>query len=293
MERKSSMDLPGALGMTGFATILAFNQVVVKLVNTGIAPVFGAGLRSALALCVLGIWCLVRGRRISGLRRSFWPGMMLGTFFGVEFLLLFVALDLTTVARSSIVFYSMPVWLAVIAHFLLPGERLTPRRGIGLVLAMAGVALALYQPGGGGIGWGELAALAATLLWAGIALIVRLTAVSTLEAESQLFWQLSVSAVILLVVAPFFGPLLRDPGLWHWAGMGFQAVIVASLGFLFWLSLMRIYPASDIAAFSFLSPVLSVGMGWLILGEKLVPNVLSALVLVAVGVLLITLRRRR
>lgn len=295
MERKDAIDLAGAVGLVVFATVLAFNQVVIKVTNAGFGPVFAAGLRSALALGVLGLWLWFRGRRLEGLRRTFWPGLLLGGLFTVEFIFLFIALDLTTVSRVSILFYSMPVWLALIAHFSLPGETLSWRRAFGLALAMAGVVWALFDPDSREAGslTGDVLALLSAFAWAGIALTVRLTRVSELKPESQLFWQLSVSAVGLLAVAPMFGELIRTPTALHLAGLAFQAVFVASLGFLFWLRLMAIYPASDIAAFSFLSPVLAVGLGWLLLNEPVGPGFLGAMCLVAVGIVLINRRRRR
>lgn len=294
MERKDAIDLGGAMGLVVFATVLAFNQVVIKVTNDGFGPVFAAGLRSGFALLVLALWLWVRGRKLEGLRRTFWPGLLLGGLFTIEFIFLFIALDLTTVSRVSIVFYSMPVWLALIAHFTLPGETLSWRRVLGLVLAMAGVIWALFDPQSRQAGslLGDGLALLAAFAWAGIALTVRLTKVSELTPESQLFWQLSVSVVGLLAVAPLFGDLLRDPTALHIAGLGFQAVFVASLGFLFWLRLMTIYPASDIAAFSFLSPVLSVAMGWMLLDEPVGPGFIGAMCLVAVGIVLINRRRK-
>lgn len=73
--------------------------------------------------------------------------------------------------------------------------------------------------------------------------------------------------------------------------MGY-GVLVASLGFLFWLRLMAIYPASDIASFSFLSPVLAVVFGWLVFGEPVGAQFVLALGLVAVGIVLINKRKR-
>lgn len=295
MERKDAIDLAGAAGLVVFATVLAFNQVVIKVTNGGFGPVFAAGLRSGLALLVLALWLLLRRRRLNGLRRTIRPGLLLGGLFTIEFIFLFIALDLTTVSRVSILFYSMPVWLALIAHFVLPGETLSWRRLLGLALAMTGVIWALFDPQSREAGrlLGDVLALLAAFAWAGIALTVRLTRVSELSAESQLFWQLSVSAVGLLAVAPLFGDLLRDPSAVHFAGLAFQVIFVGSLGYLFWLYLMTIYPASDIAAFSFLSPVLAVGMGWLLLDEPVGPGFLGAMCLVAVGVVLINRRRKR
>ena len=276
-----------------FAAVLALNQVVIKVTNGGFGPVFSAGLRSVLALGIVLIWARLRGRKISGLRDRLWPSLLLGCFFTLEFIFLYTALDLTTVSRASILFYSMPVWLALVAHFTLPGETLSLQRALGLALAMAGVIWALLDPHTRAAGdlRGDLAALGAALSWAGIALTVRLTRVSELNAETQLSLQLAVSAVLLLALSPLFGDLLRDPGWVHLAGLGFQALFVASFGFLFWLGLIAIYPASDVAAFSFLSPVLSVGLGWVMLGEPVGAGIIGALALVAVGIVLINLRR--
>jgi len=65
---------------------------------------------------------------------------------------------------------------------------------------------------------------------------------------------------------------------------------VASLGFLVWFWLLTIYRASGVALFSFLSPVLAVLMGWLILGEKIIWQIWAVLALVAAGIFLINRR---
>jgi drug/metabolite transporter (DMT)-like permease len=266
---------------------------VIKLGNGGFQPVFMAALRSFGALFVLLVWMRLRGVRLDLSRDTIWPGLALGALFAAEFLCLFWALDHTTVARASILLYSMPVILTIAAHFLLPGEGLTRRRSLGLVLAMAGVALVLAQRSSGEASIkGDLAALGAAFGWTGIALVVRLTPAQRLAPEMQLFWQLTVSAVLLMIAAPFFGPLLRDPDLSHLLGLAYQIVAVASFGFLFWFFLLKLYPASGVASFSFLTPVLAVGFGWLILGEEIGQGVLMGLVLVAVGIVLINRRPR-
>ena len=71
----------------------------------------------------------------------------------------------------------------------------------------------------------------------------------------------------------------------HW--LAYQIVFIASFGFLFWFFLMKIYPASGVASFSFLSPVFAVVLGWVILGEEISASIWLALGLVAVGLVLI------
>jgi len=214
-----------------------------------------------------------------------------GLLFAFEFMCLFTALDLTTVSRTSIIFYSMPVWLALLAHTLLPGERLSSLRAIGLGLAMVGVTLAVLDRSSGEVSLlGDLLALGAALSWAGISLCVRVTPFSKVPAEQQLIWQLIVSAPLLLLAAPFFGGYLREIEPIHIAGMLFQIFAVASFGFLIWFALMKIYPASSVASFSFLSPVFAVILGWLILDEKIDAQIWLALALVASGIFLINRR---
>ena len=291
MDEKRPIDLFGAIALTGFSTLLAFNQVVIKLTALGLSPVFQAGLRSLGAIVVLLLWLWLRGIRFSLPPGAMLWGIVSGALFGFEFLCLFHALDLTTVGRASVIFYTMPVWLALAAHFLLPGETLSGVRIAGLALAVAGVAVALLDRSGGQASLtGDILALIATLGWAGIALVVRLTPLSQVPPVGQMLFQVVVSAPILLIAAPFFGPLIRDVTPLTYAGMAFQIFAIASFGFMFWFWLIGIYRASSVASFAFLSPVLAVFFGWAILNETLSWGIGAALAMVVSGLMLINRR---
>ena len=291
MNRKSNIDLIGAVALTAFALNLALNQVVIKVSNGGFQPVFMAALRSVGAGVVLVIWMRARGISLSLPQPAYLGGAIAGLLFGIEFILLFNALDLTTVSRASILFYAMPIWLALASHVLLPGERLSALRIVGMALAMGGVVLAMSDRGGGQASLaGDLLAIGAGMCWAGIALCVRVTQLSTVPAAQQLLWQLLISAPLLLLASLFFGDLVRDLQPLHVAGLIYQIIAIASFGFLFWFWLLKIYPASGVASFSFLSPVFSVLLGWSILGEQIGLSIWAALRLVALGLVLINRR---
>jgi drug/metabolite transporter (DMT)-like permease len=217
-------------------------------------------------------------------------GMICGLLFSGEFILLFLALDYTTVARTSIFFYTMPFWVALAAHFLIPGERLTAIRSLGLFLAMAGVAIAMLdrpQQAGEYALWGDIMCLFGAMMWAGIALSARVTKLSRSTPEMQLVYQLAVSAPIVLFVAPFFGDLVRDLHPYHIGIFTFQVFVVVAFGFSFWFWLLSKYPASDMASFGFLAPVFGVAFGWLILDEPVTLTLVVALVLVGLGIFLV------
>jgi drug/metabolite transporter (DMT)-like permease len=291
MERKTQMDMIGAVALIAIALNFGLNQVVVKVSTGGFQPVFMAALRSAGAAVVLLIWMRARGVSVRLPRASIVGGVIAGVLFAIEFQFLFIALDMTTVSRASIIFYSMPVWLAVAVHILLPSERLSGIRLVGLGLAMGGVALALVDRESGQSSLaGDVLALLAAFCWAGIALCVRITPLSEVPAEQQLLWQLLISAPVLLMMAFFFGELVRDLTVLHVAGLIYQILAIATFGFLAWFWMMKIYPAASVASFSFLSPVFSVLLGWVLLGEEIVMTIWLALAMVAAGLLLINRR---
>ena len=288
MERKSTVDAFGAVALTAFALHLAFNQVVIKVTAGGFSPFFAAGLRSAGAVLVLLLWMYLRGVSFRMPRAAVPWAVVSGILFAFEFRCLYTALDVSAVSRSSVIFYSMPLWLALASVVLLPDEGLTRRKALGLALAFGGVVVALAERGGGQISWtGDILALMSALCWAGIVLVVRVTPLAHVSPEQQLISQVMISAPIMLLLAPFFGPLLRDVQPIHIAGMAFQIIAVASLGFLAWFWLMKQYPANSVASFSFISPVASVLLGWILLGEEIAASIWLALVLVAAGITLI------
>ncbi|MBO9453203.1 DMT family transporter [Tropicibacter sp. R16_0] len=288
MDQKRPVDATGAAALIGVALLLAFNQVVIKVTGTGFGPVFQAGLRSAIALVFLLGWMWVFRKRIKMPRTALWGGLLSGSLFTVEFISLYSALDVTTVSRTSILFYSMPVWLTLAGHLLLPGEKLNPVRIAGLVLAMGGIIVAFAERDGGHVSLaGDIYSLIGAMCWAGIALVVRMTDLSKASAEMQLMCQLVVSAPLLLLTAPLFGELVRDVQPLHLAGLAFQAIGVVGLGFMAWFRLLAIYQASGVASFSFLSPVLAVLLGWALLGEQIGLQIWIALALVAAGIYLI------
>ena len=293
--RKDRLDGTGLAALLAIAALLAANQVIVKVTNQGLQPVFFAGARSAIAAIALWLWMAARGHAPRYTPGTLLPGLAIGAVFSIEFLCLFMALDLTTVSRTAILFYSMPLWLALMAHFGLPGERLTPLRVLGLALAFGGTVLALLSrssgaPAQGASLAGDIFALCGAIGWAGTAFMARRPALAGIGAETQLLWMTAVSGPILLILAPAFGPLIRDIQPIHWFWLMFQALVVVAGGFVAWLWLLGRYPAATVASFSFLTPVLSLGLGWLWLNEPLSPAILIALALVAAGIILINRR---
>lgn len=286
--------MPGFWLLLGLSFLFGANNLLIKMGNDGLQPVFFAAMRSAVAAAALAGWMILRRIRF---RFDMWrPGLLIGAAFATEFFFLFIALDNTTVVRASIIFYAMPLWLAGAAHFLFPGEQLTRTRSVGFLMGFAAVVLVMGAQFGdgaaaGGSLMGDLAALLAGMCWAAIVLCARLTSLRAVQPETQLFWQLLVSAPILMALTPLYGgELVR-------AFDGFQLTIflihtlgAVTAGFVLWFWLLLRYPASSVASFSFVTPALSALLGWLVLGEPVSMLTPVALALLVGGLVLINRR---
>lgn len=294
--QRQGMDAGGAAVMIALSVLFGFNQVTIKLVNDGFNPVLAAGLRSVIALACVLVWMRLRGLSLRPAPGALGPGLALGLLFGVEFLCIYLSLDHTTVTRSTVLLYSMPVWLALAAHWLIPGERITALKAAGLALAFGGMAGAMVDrgslPGGVPTLTGDLLALGGALGWAAVALTARVAGRRGMGPEQQLLWMVAGSAVLLVAVSPLFGPALRDVGALPVSLLLFQGVVVVAVGFLTWFWMLSRYPAASVASFAFLSPILGLALGWAVLSEPVSPLLLAAGAMVATGLVLINWPRR-
>jgi len=130
-------------------------------------------------------------------------------------------------------------------------------------------------------------ALGGATLWAAIALTARTTKMSKASPEMQLIYQLAVSAPIMIGIAIYTGDTFRVMTYDLFGIFLFQSLVVVGVGFLTWFWVLSIYPASNMASFGFLAPVFGVLAGWQILGEKVSVAIVGALVLVAIGIVLV------
>ncbi len=287
---------PFAIGLLlVMCACLAVGQVAIKVANDGISPLMQAGLRSAGAALLLGLFARMRGVTLFSRDATLWPAIAVSVLFAIEFALLYPGLKLTTAAHGVILLYTTPFFVAVGAHFLIPGDRLTLVKICGLVLAFAGVATVVLgrQDGGAGGGAGptlegDLLCLGAALAWAGLTLVIRTTSLKRVPAERVTFVQLLLSAPMLVGLSMLLGePGLSNPTPLHWGAFAFTVVFVGFFVFTSTNWLYTRYPASRVMAFLLLTPVFGVIAAHLLLGEDLRPSLIAGLALVVAGLWLV------
>jgi drug/metabolite transporter (DMT)-like permease len=290
---RTSVDAAATLIMVVLTFTWGFNQVLAKLSTEGFSPLFLTAARSAIGLLVVVLWCRARGIKLFERDGTLKPGLLAGSFFALEFALIFVGLDFTTASRAALMINTMPFFVAVGGHFLL-GERLTATMLAGLVAAFAGVALVLSGGGAGASSGvlhheilGDVLCVLGGAAWGATMLVIKGSRLRTAPGEKTLLYQLLVSSVATLPLLPFAGPVVRDVTWLATASLLFQGVVVVGVTYVVWFSLLRRYPATGLSSFTFLTPVFGVLCGAVALGEPVTWRVVGALGLVVVGLVLV------
>jgi drug/metabolite transporter (DMT)-like permease len=287
--------------MVLLCAIWGFQQVAIKSANTAVPPLFQAGLRSAVAALLVWAWARARGTPLFAADGTLGPGIAAGALFAGEFICVFVGLTLTSASRMAIFLYSAPCFIALGLHLFVPGERMRGIQWAGIGLAFAGIAVAFADGFTGSVAsahasgaqalnglLGDALGVLGGVMWAGTTLVVRATSLSRGSASKALFYQLAVSAVLLLALAALLGQTTVahvTPRVA--ASLAYQAVIVAFFSYLAWFWLLTRYMASRLSVFTFLSPLFGVSFGVLLLGETVGVRFLSAAALVLAGIALV------
>jgi drug/metabolite transporter (DMT)-like permease len=295
LDRRDAIDGLAVALMILLTVSWGLNGVAAKLTNTGYSPVFLAVVRSAIGGLLVFLWCQWRGIRLFERDGTLWVGLLAGALFGLEFLLIFIGLDYTSVARSALLVNTMPFWTLLAGHFLL-GERISGRKLAGLVLAFGGLTLIfsdkLSLPGPDAF-FGDLLSLGAGLAWAATMIVIKGTRLVHIAAEKLLLYQLLGAAVLSAFALPIGGPLIRDGNAVATWALLFQAVYIVAITYVLWFWLVQRYPASGLSSFTFLTPVFGVLFGGLLLGEPLGATIFLALGLIVGGLVLVNRSPRR
>ena len=289
--------VPGRVSFDGLAIALVIfimftwglNQVAIKIGNRGFNPMLMAAGRAALGgLCVF-FWCYWKRIPLFGRDGTLKPGMLAGLLFGVEFVLIFLAMELTSVGRVTLMMNVMPFWVAIGSHFLL-GERMSLRAFIGMCVAFLGVFIVfsdhISRPGPNAV-YGDLLALISGMLWGMTTLVIKRTKLASAAPEKTLLYQLAVAAVVPLPFMSLSGPLIRDPDMLSVLSFLFQSVFVVAVTYPLWFWMVRRYPASKLSNFAFLTPAFGVLLSGVLLSEHLGWKIFAALALIGMGLLII------
>ncbi len=292
--KPEALDWPAMALLLGLCALWGLGQVSIKIANAGISPLYQAGIRSAGAALCVWAWAAARGIPLFRRDGSLGYGATIAALFALEFVFIYWGLTYTAASRAVLFIYTAPFVVALGAHWLLPGERLHRAKVLGLVCAFAGIVLAfadgLRLPSRREL-LGDGMELVGAILWGATTLVVKARGRSV-SPPKTLFYQLAGSAIALLGLAALTGePGLTRPTPLVLGALAYQTLVIAFASYLAWFWLLTRYPASQMAAFTFWTPLLGLAAGALLLDESVSGVLAGGAALVAAGIYLVNRER--
>lgn len=276
------------LALVAAIVIWAGSYLVITVALASFTPLALTALRLALSSGCLWVYARGSGETLAVPRRDLWPllgiGFLLNTVFQV---CLNAALFFTTPAHASLAVAGMPIFAAVAARPLL-GERLTAGRAAAILMAFAGVALIILSgeevTAARNAVLGDLLALGTALSWALGSVLSKpfLARYSALKLSTLTLVGGAVSGIPLGVM-----DLLRTP--WgavtgrSWLALIYLSVLSMAVGWVLWHRGIARVDVSQAAIFNNLTPVATVFLSALLLGEPLTAPLLGGGALVLAG----------
>lgn len=198
-------------------------------------------------------------------------------------------------ARAALIFATFPL-LTMLVAAAVGHERLTLPKTAGVLLTIAGVALALgekaMQWDGGPNEWiGEAAVFTAALSGAVCSVLY--------QPYLRKYPTLPVSGFAMLASVGFLAMLAGSEGFFNaaprltpggWAAVVFIGV-GSGVGYYIWLWALAHATATEVTAFLALSPITAAALGAVLLTERMSMMAMIGLVCVAAGLVLATVRR--
>jgi drug/metabolite transporter (DMT)-like permease len=285
------LDTPAVLWLTGLTLLWGINSLTVKVVTQGMAPLTASALRGLLALAILSGYGLWRGEKLTFRGVELLHALVNGLIFTLEFCLIFSGARGTNAGHIAIFISTAPFFVAIGAHYLLPGDRMHTFKALGLALALGGIVVMfsneiLVQHSDQ---WrGDLLVLGGAAMWGLTTLYSKRYQVHRTSPFRILYGQVLVSTPLLLLASlaleprPFFAVT----GVTVWM-IVFQAVVAVSFSYLMWTVLLKRYSASAMQSFTFLTPAWGVLMGVVVLGEEVQVALIAGIALIGIGIYLV------
>ena len=288
--------------LLSLAVIWGGSFMAAKLALTGFGPLVIAAARISFGALVLTTAAYAMGRRLPRFKtatdRRIWLhclGMALFTN-AIPFTLLNWGQLRVTSGFAGITMAVVPLLILPLAHFLVAGERMNPRKLAGFVIGFAGVVIligptALGRSGDALEGLARLACVGAACCYAIGAIITRLCPpTSVMGFSSAALILASFFMIPTALVVEGWPQVPEATALWATLYLG---LLPTALATILLVQVINSAGPSFLSLVNYQVPVWAVVFGVVLLGETLPPQFLGALGLILFGLAISQSRRWR
>jgi len=270
----------------------AGNSIFIKTTIRDIPPSWAAFLRFAPALPFIGLFTKSRKAdfRISGKEFGLISIVAIGLF--LQIFLFNLGSQWTNGGRITLFIFSYPLYVPVIAHFILREERLRLPVLLGYIIAFLGLLIPLLSRinAPGSSLKGDLIELASSLVLA-LMIVLNKRIIQIINKWTVFFWRALLSVVMFLVLALLLEDFDPKQVKWDaWLALSYQVLVVSIFCFLSYQYILANHNSSRLAVFFFATPLIGMALGMLVYQEPFDPSLLLGCLLVGVGIVVVNFR---
>lgn len=269
--------------------IWGMNWVVMKTANTFFPPITFVAYRFLFgALVLLSVWFWLH---LPLPKKKYWPWIFLTGILqmGLNNIAAQTSMLMLGAGMVSVLNYSMPVFAAVMAHFLL-GERLNWRKGAGIVLAIAGMAVLMDVHAGGDV-TAICIGLLSAVFWGLASIFVKLK-LADVNPISLTTWQMVCASLSLLAYTAI---VPQGEVVWNAESvlcLIYNGVLASALAFFLWSWILQHIEVSKASVAVLAVPVVGVVGGILCLGEPMTLHIFFGMLMIMAGIYIVVTNKR-
>jgi drug/metabolite transporter (DMT)-like permease len=272
----------------GLTLVWGSNWLAVKIGLDAAPPFWFASIRFVISFLTLGAIILFRKPDYSLVKRNFGKIFFAGLVaYGVCYALIYWGQRSVSSGTAAVLFSSIPFFVAIFSVRMLPEEKVTPIRAIGITIGFAGLVVIFF----GDISLNGSAAIVGAMLITASAAAAGFIAVfikrHLREIDSLLLThtQMIPGLLLLLILAITF----EDFSAFDFSERTILPTIylaVFGTAFAFWgyFYLLARVNAVKLSLVGFLTPVVALCLGWAVLNESITSRFVLGAALVMIGV---------
>lgn len=270
--------------LAGLALVWGFNWVAMKLALAEVPPWTFRAFCLGLGPLVLVAALYATGQRLVVPAREQWGRVLMVAFFNIMLWNILVAFGLMLIpaGRGAMLGYTMPA-LAVPLSIWLLHERATPRKLLGLVLGLSGIALLMGQSLAdlGRAPAGALMILGAAASWA-LGSVLQKRYPVKIPVASFTVWVMLLGGLPMIAGSLLFEDwsVLAGVGVAAWFGVAYNVLLAFGWAHWAWFKIVAEVPVTVFSISILLVPLVGVLTSMLVLGERPTWAEYAALVLV-------------
>ncbi|MGD8460295.1 MAG: DMT family transporter [Desulfobacterales bacterium] len=275
--------------------IFGSNAVAIKLAFNGLGVFTTAAIRFSIAALAIFVWARLTGQTIGLKKGQLRQVLILAALFAIQLSMFYLGLSKSNASRGTLIANLLPFWVLFLAHFFIPGDRITGRKFSGILLGFGGVAFMFAETKGVTAGFriGDLIILSATFIWACSAIYLKRIIADFSPFQITLYSMIFSVPIFFLEALLWDAPMVSQLDFKVIGALLYQSLVTAAFGFVAWNTLLQKYGAVALHSFIFIMPISGVALGGLVLGEPITVKILIALALIVAGILIVHLKPRK